>query len=318
MRMCWKAEMSALLAMCALAAGLPAEEAKPKAPEVSKEPKEPSAKEQLFVYLLNKARSDPPAYGASINLDLKDVAPAQPFAVNKTLMASADFRAHDMFKRGYFGHVDPDGMGPNQRVLQAGYPLARIYSREAGVNNLEAISAGTESPAKTLEQLIVDRGISDLSHRNHLLNILPFTHPMREIGVGYFEPGPQDKGGLNGVPYKSFCAVHTAHADTRDIFVTGVVYDDKNHNNAYDEGEGLEGATVVIGAQSTTTLKAGGYALVVKAGAQVVGCHKGTFQGQATANIVVDSRNVHIEFISGKKDGVVNFGKPIPALTAGR
>lgn len=282
-------------------------------PEVKRPPEEPTAKEQLFVYLVNKARSDPAAYGKSIGLNLDGIAPAPPLAVNKLLTSSARFRAGDMLKRNYFGHVDPDGMGPNKRALESGYPLNRNYSRDAAVNNIESISVGSPTPEKTLENLIIDAGVPNLSHRKQLLSLDQFVAAMREIGIGYVVP---EKGNaeIRAVGYSSYCAIHTAHAGDRDTFVTGVVYDDKNGNGAYDEGEGIEGASIVINNQTTATLKNGGYSVAVKPGPLVVGCHKGTFHGQATAQAVIDTRNVHIEFLSDKKEGIVNFGKPIPAL----
>ncbi|MBI3830308.1 MAG: CAP domain-containing protein [Planctomycetes bacterium] len=285
----------------------------PKA-ESKRPPEEPTAKEQLFVYLLNKARSDPAAYGKSIGLNLDGVALAPPLAVNTALTSSARFRAGDMLKRNYFGHVDPDGQGPNKRALESGYPLNRLYSREAAVNNIESISVGSPTLEKTLENLIVDSGVPNLSHRKQLLCLDPFVAAMREIGVGFVVPEGNDANAeARPAGYASYCAVHTAHAGDRDTFVTGVVYEDKNGNGAYDEGEGLEGAIILINTQPTATLKNGGYAVAVKPGPVVVGCHKGTFQGQATAQVSVDTRNIHVEFISGKKEGLVNFGKPIPA-----
>ena len=62
--------------------------------------------EQLFVYLLNRARNDPVAYQQEQNLsvDLSYVTPRAPLAVNDKLFASSSFHANEMATYNYFGH----------------------------------------------------------------------------------------------------------------------------------------------------------------------------------------------------------------------
>ena len=270
---------------------------------------EPSAEEQLFIYLLNKARHNPPAYGKSIGLDLDKVEPRPPLAVNKELTSSARFRAEDLSARNYFSHVDPDGIGPNWHALESGYALGRQYARDKKANNIESLQAGCRQAGDILSNLVIDRGVSSLGHRKHLLSMDDFYAQAREVGVGCFVPADGISGDKKARHYNGYFAAHTARTDSTDVFVTGVVYDDKNGNGLYDSGEGLGGVTVNCGVQSTTSMEQGGFSLPVKAGPIITGCQKGAFKGQAKAQVIMDKSNVHIEFISGRSDGIINFEK---------
>jgi hypothetical protein len=81
-----------------------------------------AGEEQLFVYLLNRARHDPVAYQQEQNLpvNLAGVAAQPPLAVNDALFASTEFHTTDMATRNYFGHNTPEGLTPNQMVRNAG------------------------------------------------------------------------------------------------------------------------------------------------------------------------------------------------------
>ncbi len=285
--------------------------AAPESVQIKREGVEPTQDEQLFIYLLNKARHDPPAYGKSIGLNLDQVIPRPPLALNKELTASARFRAGDQAKRRYFGHTDPDGVGPNRHARESGYKLAASFGSKLADNNIESCSGGDVLPADALKRLIVDEGVPSLGHRKHLLGMVPNHDSALEVGVGAVIPAPAD-----GAVYAAYYTIHTARTDKPEAFVTGVVYDDKNANGAYDPGEGLSGVTVAGGGANVKTHTFGGFALPLKPGPILVGCHQGEFKGQATAQVLMDTRNVHLEFISGKKEAVLNFGKPIPSKPA--
>lgn len=268
-----------------------------------RQPIEPNADEQCFIYLLNKARSDPPAYGKSIGLDLTGVAPQRALAVNAELMASSRFRANDMLKRDYFSHVDPDGFGPNSRALEKGYVLGKHYKRSKETNNIEAIAAGDESPADILKSLIIDDGVPDLGHRKQLLAMQEFHALAREIGVGIVPRGTAV------AKFDAYCAIHAAARDMSGAFVTGVVYEDKNGNGAYDVGEGVAGAAITVDAKQVLSLQQGGFAMQLPRGPFVVRCEKDGSNVSGTASIILRGENVHVEFVSGKKFGIVDFVK---------
>ena len=126
--------------------------------------------EQYFVYLLNRARHDPVAYQQEQNLsvDLAYVAPRAPLAVNSQLFASAEVHVNDMVAHNYFGHFSPFlNEWPNKMVRDQGYPLPYTlpigpwtYLLPDDSNQVESAAAGRSSAVATLNDLIVDQGIS--------------------------------------------------------------------------------------------------------------------------------------------------------------
>ncbi|MCA9929942.1 MAG: hypothetical protein KC419_15770, partial [Anaerolineales bacterium] len=73
-------------------------------------------------------------------------------------------RAQDMAQRQYFGHVDPDGYGPNYKVRAAGYGLPTWYSTSIDGNNIESIAAGYATATDVWNAWLGSSG-----HRTHVL-----------------------------------------------------------------------------------------------------------------------------------------------------
>ncbi len=99
---------------------------------------------------------------------------------NPRLVAFARARARDFAERGYFSHVTPDRVGPNDLLRASGYGLPDYYSRGLS-NNVEAIAGGLIGPEAVWEALLA----SD-AHRVHLLGELPFYRDQDEFGVAYY------------------------------------------------------------------------------------------------------------------------------------
>lgn len=89
-------------------------------------------------------------------------------------------RAEDMARRHYFGHVNPDGYGPNYLVRQAGYVLPSYYDTDPEANNIESIAAGYPTAEAAWNAWMSSEG-----HRTHLLGLHPFFAEQIEYGVGY-------------------------------------------------------------------------------------------------------------------------------------
>ena len=89
-------------------------------------------------------------------------------------------RAADMATRRYFGHTDPDGLGPNTLVRRAGYVLPAFYSNAPDGNNIEAIAAGAATAEAAWELWM-----SSPPHRTHILGLQPFYAEQIEYGIGY-------------------------------------------------------------------------------------------------------------------------------------
>ena len=131
--------------------------------------------------------------------------------------------------------------------------------------------------------------------------------PSAEVGTGYAE------GIGNGYPSGAYWSIHTGRRDSDPVWLTGVVYNDANSNNRYDQGEGIAGVTITATGSSTkntTTTTGGGWSIDVSAGGWTVTCSGGSFSGTASANVTVSTANIAIDFTSGDPNGEVNFRQP--------
>jgi len=265
-----------------------------------------SAPEQLFIDLLNRARSDPQAYEVEVGLPggtLAAVAAQPPLAFNDLLQDSARFHAQEMADNNYFGHQSQvTGDWPNKMAIDAGYMLP--WGPNA--NNIESLAAGyglstaPDSAEDTLRLLVEDAGVPSLGHRIHLLAMDPFWQQHR-VGVGY--------AFNNSANLRNYWAIHTAYENASDLFLTGVVYNDKNGNDRYDLNEGLAGVTVSTDqGGSVLTNPAGGWSLPVTGGTYLVTAAGGAYNGTGFAVVLVDNSNVEVDFNSGEAQGVIGFG----------
>ena len=116
---------------------------------------------------------------------------------NPILAQVASERAVDMGVREYFGHVNPDGYGPNYLVEHAGYLLPDYYDQSPIGNNIESIAAGYTSAAAVWEAWMGSE-----AHRVHLLGLTDFWEDQYEYGVGYAY--------VEGSPYGHYWVVLTA------------------------------------------------------------------------------------------------------------
>jgi len=264
---------------------------------------EPTDAEQYFIYILNRARSDPQTYEDEVGLpngELDGVAARPPLALSKMLVTSSRFHSDEMATNDYFAHQSAvTGDWPNKMALDAGYS----HPWTPTDNYIESIAGGYSTPDAALKALIWDVGVPSLGHRKHLLAIDAFFQAHREVGVGYAYNA--------GATYWYYWSIHTGYVNASDLFVTGVVYNDANSNSRYDIGEGLGGVTVDAGAAgSTITGAAGGWSIAVTDGSHTVTCSGGSFSGTGTASVTVAGTNKAVDFISGRANGILDFGSP--------
>ena len=97
------------------------------------------------------------------------------------LIQAAENHAEDMGKRNFFGHVNPDGHGPNWRVRKLGYRLPDFYDQSDGGNSIESICAGFKTAKLALDALV-----NSPSHVVHILGLDHFYQKQTNLGVGYF------------------------------------------------------------------------------------------------------------------------------------
>jgi len=239
-----------------------------------------SAEETQFVYELNRARWDPSTVEARAGLPAGAILPAPPLAISNNLAAAAGFRSNEMAQLDYFGHQSPaTGKWPNQIAREFGYRLPSYWPNAA--NNIESIHRGNPTILGVLQSFI-DSPV----HRTHLMGQGWFaTH--EEIGVGA-HLGDR------------IWTILTATEGTRTLFITGVVYADRNGNRRLDLGEGLSGVTVAAGGRSTLTNAGGGWSLPVAPGRYKVTASGGTFSGESSTTVRVSKFNVGVDFVSAE------------------
>jgi hypothetical protein len=312
---------SAVLALLAALAG-PAAEARAA---------DPSAQEMHFVYEVNRARHDPPAWAAEYGLgsvvggdglpvSLVGVEPRPPLALAPLLVDSASFKGEEMAANDYFSHqsqVAPDFLWPNELARAFGYPLPQqvpvpgggFYLLVDDSNQIESLACGYGPGAFDYGQalnavigLIVDEGVPNLGHRVHLLAMDEFNALFVEAGAGL--------GSNAASQCRNYWAFHTGIRAEVVAFLTGVAYDDANANQRYDPGEGLAGVSVDAGGAETRTNAAGGYALAVPGGSHTVSCSGGGFVGLASAQVDVLGFNRAVDCLSG--EGVQVDFEPAP------
>jgi uncharacterized protein YkwD len=90
-------------------------------------------------------------------------------------------RARDMALRGYFGHTDPDGNGPNIHARNAGYPLPDWYGTAQDSNNIESIGGGYPGASDLWQGWL-----NSEAHRIHVLGTEAFYGEQRAYGIGYY------------------------------------------------------------------------------------------------------------------------------------
>lgn len=277
-------------------------------------PIEPSPAEQAGIYELNRARNDPAAYGAAIGFDLSAVAARPPLAVNPNLQGGARFHADLMLDHHEYGHTSALlGIGPNQMAADNGYDL---FGNGTGfswgtANTIESILRSVNQVSSTtaaVKVLVIDKDVPGAGHRVHLMGAHPQYEAHREIGFGW--AAGVDSFPEFGLPRPlptKLCAIHTAHRDPADRFLTGVVYRDANRNGRYDAGEGMGGVTVSTPGYFATSMAAGGWSLKIPPGDYLLACEGGGFPGRALAFARVGPSNVEVDFRSGAAAGEVDF-----------
>ncbi|MCA9168140.1 MAG: cadherin-like domain-containing protein [Planctomycetales bacterium] len=248
--------------------------------------------EQRLLELVNRARANPTAeaarYGIDLNQDLEpgEISPdfKQPLAPHQALINAARLHSRDMLIRRFFDHVNPDGDGPGERSIAAGYPVG------AGENIAWYGAPGT-----------IDRNLQ-VDARHEAL-FLSEHHRVNMLTAGYRELG----NGIEFGFYEQLSAIMVSEEFGNrggDVFITGVAYTDLiTPDNFYTIGESLSGVTItakrVRDGQSftTTTGGSGGYSLQVPTGVYTVTATSTKLTAPMIVNnVVILGANVKVDF----------------------
>lgn len=102
------------------------------------------------------------------------------FVWDRKLAKAARQRAQDLGKRAYFGHIDPDGKGPNWHVTQSGYRLPIKWTAFDTANQVESILAGIDNAERAF-----NRWLKTPKHLSHVLALSQFYQDQTRFGIGY-------------------------------------------------------------------------------------------------------------------------------------
>ncbi|HVV94141.1 MAG TPA: CAP domain-containing protein [Hyphomicrobiales bacterium] len=229
--------------------------------------------------------------GALLHQQFAALKPVQPLAWNDDLAAAA--RGHDraMIAADDQEHQVTGEPDPVTRDENAGY---------TGWTDLgENIFAYASSILEAHAGYMVDWGgpassggmQSPPGHRDNIMDA-----DFREVGVGVVaESNPQTEVGPL-VTTEDF-----GSRGTHGVFILGVAYADKDHDDFYSVGEGTKGLKVSLGADHATSAAAGGYTLSTDAtGRQVVTLKGAGLTGAAKVTLTLhDGDNVKLDVIDG-------------------
>ena len=232
----------------------------------------PTAEEQSYIELINRARANPSAEGARLaaTTDTNVLAAYAQFGVNLTMLQNefnvipitpplapnasltTAARGHSlwMLNTGTQAHNETNPANdPGDRITAAGYDWW-TYG--------ENIYAATASPWFGHAGFEVDWGSGGTggmqSPRGHRESI--HSSDFREIGIGV-------QFGNNGTVGPQLVTQDFGLQFDNPTFGTGVAYYDLNSNNFYDAGEGIAGLTVNVSGTTNYCLTASGGGWVV-------------------------------------------------------
>lgn len=268
----------------------------------------PTAEEQAYLELINRARANPAAEGQrlatttdpdvlsaidffSVNLTLmrsefNAISPAPPLAPNGKLTQAARGHSQWMFNTGIQSHNQTN---PDKDLV------ARINEVGYAWNSLgENIYASSRNPWHGHAGFQIDWGNNPdgmQPGRGHRMNV--HSPNFREVGIGIIN------GSANGVGPQLITQDFARQQNTTS-FGTGVAYYDLNGNDFYDVGEGIPNVSVTVSGAShyCTTAVGGGWAVPIPLTAAtrpVLFLHGGvthmrTLQVPANQNAKVDLR----------------------------
>lgn len=257
-----------------------------------------TAREQLMLELINRARMDPAGeakrYGISLNEGLSSgtisSSAKQVLAGNDQLHAAAIRHSNWMIDNDVFAHFEGAAgstyYSPFDRIKVAGYTG---YST-AGENLSYRGTTGTPDYTQTIidmqRDLFVDAGISGRGHR---LNLMSADY--REVGLGH------GMGGFQG--YNASMITEDFGTRGTAAFITGVVYDDTTTNdNFFTVGEETGGRGVAGSGATDTTGAGGGYELAYgSSGSKTI-----TFDlagEDLSVKVTLGSKNVKVDAVNG-------------------
>ena len=266
----------------------------------------PNGEEQLMVWLMNRARANPPQEGVWLatsndpdvaggrdffGVDLTvlqnefaSYAPEPPAAFDVRLYNAAKVHSDDLIDRDAQDHINQF-----QRVMDAGFFHNGIRGNVFAYadNGLNAHAAfNIDWGPGTPDGMQTSRG-----HRKAVMSLDGDYTNVGLAAVDVTVPGKS----VGPVVVTGNYAKASNAADHHNRFLVGTVWEDTNDNNTYDPGEGIGGVTVMPnqGVYYAVTANSGGYAIPITA----PGAYQVTFSGPLSAvkNVTVADESVLLD-----------------------
>lgn len=257
--------------------------------------------EQEIAELMNKARKDPNAEAARLNaqygtsLNFSGFPPIQPLMPNEFLGQAARGHTNDMATRLFYGHVNPDGVNANGRLLATNYDLnTALFGDNPTINLSENIGKGTgaapgnglTTPQAVHDTFLIDANVVGAKHRVQMLGGNGFQ-TRRELGLGYLNAQTS--------PRTDYITEEFALTNVDKPLLHGVVYNDTVADGICRKGEGRPGVTVTLSHSSgfsisTQSKTAGGFGFEIF----VPGTYTLTIDGVSTQVVVAD-KNLKVD-----------------------
>lgn len=279
----------------------------------------PNGDEQVFVWLMNRARQDPAEEGVFLaTLDDSDVQSALWYfdvdlavlqaefdAIAPAPPAAFDARLHEAARQHSLYLIANDAQshtGQFTRVADAGFHYASLRG-----NVFSYADTALYGHAGFNVDWGGDDGTGMQTGRGHRKAIMSTDGRYTNVGIAAVpESSPStDVGPL--VVTGNYASAATNWPDHHDRFVVGTVWDDANDNGRYDAGEGFEGVTVApdAGPYFAVTAAGGGFAIPITApGAYVL-----TFSG---GGVPTRAKGVAV----GADSALVDYVVPEPGAAA--
>jgi YD repeat-containing protein len=267
----------------------------------------PSPEEQAHLEAINKARANPLTEAARLNIDLNEGPPEEtispdpvpPLRFNELLHRAAIGHSLDMIENNYFAHDGSDGSTPAERCAAEGYV--------GGTGENIAAESSSIPPADLVktsrdlhDALFIDYNYPGRGHRVNMLR-----EGWKEVGVG-FRPGSVNAGVL----YGGAVTCNFGDSSAGGASLIGLVFDDKNQNQAYDLNEGISGALIkdLESGGQVYTASAGGYSLPLSPGEHTI---EATLPDgrKLTKQVVMARENIKLDFLAEM------FSNPDPTVT---
>jgi hypothetical protein len=221
----------------------------------------PTALEQFMLEMVNRARANPTAEARRLSIGLGSGLPPgavtearkQPLALNPLLMLAARDHSAWMARGNEMGHYGAKGSTPLQRAAARGFKfgVAENVAQFGSTGPIDPIFAVNLSQDGLFES------------PGHRFNILEPSASV--VGVGVMSgKRPDDPPLMIGVKGMLFTQKFSSgDTDQTGAFITGVAFEDKDADNFYSLGEGLEGIEVrpSWGKYYAHTSKSGGFSI---------------------------------------------------------